>query len=74
MLRHFSTKADALAYVADEILFALNDQLETMEGCYERHYTDEDRETMRAKIADIESVEGLIRRAAESTDDDLTHR
>lgn len=70
MLKHFSTKADVLAYVADEILATLNDDLERMEGGDAQHYTDEECETMRAKIADIESVDDLIRGAAETVYDD----
>ena len=53
--KHFNHDDDVRSYIESELLAALRDDLERMEGHEEQHYTDEDRETMRNKISDIES-------------------
>lgn len=55
-MRHFETPAEALAYVMPELLDTLRDDLETQEGSEREHYTDEDRQTMRDRIADLEEI------------------
>ncbi|MCA0214711.1 MAG: hypothetical protein LCH79_16230 [Proteobacteria bacterium] len=58
--KHFGTAADTLAYVFSELLATLRDDLNSMEKDEPQMYTDEDREDMRARIADIETLERLV--------------
>lgn len=55
-LQFWKTEAEVLDYIRNEFLATLNDDLERMEGAERQHYEDEDREEMRARIADLESI------------------
>ena len=65
-LQHFTGLGDVLSYITSELLATLQDDLIRMEGSEAEHYDDEDRKTMRCKIADIEQVTPLIEALAES--------
>lgn len=64
--RHFNGLEDACTYIVRELLDALRDDLIKMEGTEAEHYADEDRATMRLRIADIEQVGPFIERLPES--------
>jgi hypothetical protein len=53
---HFKSEAAALAYIKAELLPTLNDDLTRMNFSESRHYEDSDREEMRNRIADLESI------------------
>lgn len=55
-LKHFKTHDEVMSFVESELLATLRDDLDRMEGNEAHHYTDEDREELRNKIADIETV------------------
>lgn len=56
MLKHFANTAAALAYIQSEFLDTLRDDLANMEGRESDVYEDEDRQEMRDRIADLESI------------------
>ena len=58
-MRHFESKASALAYVYSELIATLQDDLDRMEGSEREHYTNEDRAEMIARIADIEELDAI---------------
>lgn len=62
-LNHFASIAEAVTYMTTELLATLRDDLARMEKQEREHYTDEDRETMRLRIADLESVADLVEQA-----------
>jgi uncharacterized protein (DUF1786 family) len=55
----FHDPEGALAYAMSEIVATLHDDLERMENSERQHYTDDDRDEMRARIADIEAIAPL---------------
>lgn len=55
-MKLFSDESDALAYIKAELLATLEDDLSNMEGPERQHYDDADREEMRNRIADLESI------------------
>ena len=59
-LQHFTGLGDVLCYITSELLATLQDDLIRMDGREAEHYDDEDRETMRRKIADIEKIAPFI--------------
>lgn len=69
--KHFANEADATAWAITELLATLRDDLVRMEGYERKHYTNEDRKTMREKISDIAKLETILAtnaRAEKSTD------
>ena len=62
-LNHFTSITEAVIYMTTELLSTLRDDLDRMERQEREHYTDEDRETMRLRIADLESVADLVEQA-----------
>lgn len=56
-MRHFKTREAALAYVMPELLDSLLEDLERQCGSEREHYTDEDRNDMEKRIADLEEIE-----------------
>lgn len=59
-LKHFDGVPAVLAYVTSELLDTLRDDLSKQEGDESEHYTDEDRQEMRDRIADIESISPVV--------------
>lgn len=59
-MKHFDSPEGALSYLTSELLETLKDDLGKMEREERRHYTNDDRKEMKAKIADIETIEGHI--------------
>ena len=55
-LEYFSAASGAIAYIQDEIVATLEEDLSRMERDERRHYTDEDRAEMRARINDVQLV------------------
>lgn len=55
-MQHFTDEAAALAYIKDELISTLQDDLYRMEGKDSASYEDEDRDEMRARIADLEAI------------------
>lgn len=55
-LQFWKTEAEALDYIRAEFLATLRDDLDRMEREERQHYEDSDREEMRARIADLESI------------------
>jgi hypothetical protein len=55
MYKHFEDDAAVENYIREELLATLRADLDNMEGGEYHEYTDEDRETMRNRIADIEA-------------------
>lgn len=62
-LKHFTSMTEAVTYMTTELLSTLRDDLARMEKQEREHYEDEDRETMRMRIADLESVADLVEQA-----------
>lgn len=54
--QHFPDESAALEYIRAELLATLQDDLDRMEREESQHYSDEDRDEMRARIADLESI------------------
>lgn len=59
--QHFASREDVVSYIGEELLSSLQDDLLRMEGWESHHYTDEDRQTMRNRIADVEAVVPTLR-------------
>jgi hypothetical protein len=59
-LQHFTRPQEVCGYITYELLETLKDDLQRMESHEQQHYTDEDREEMRNKIADVEMVSPLL--------------
>ena len=55
-LQYFKDESAALEYIRAELLATLRDDLDRQEGEESQHYSDDDRQEMRARIADLESV------------------
>jgi hypothetical protein len=55
-LKHFASPYAVLAYIRDELVATLHDDLNRQEGDERARYTDEDREEMRNRIADVEAI------------------
>lgn len=55
-LKHFDSIAAVVGYIGPELVATLRDDLGRMEGEERKHYTNDDRKTMKAKISDIEAV------------------
>ena len=55
-LSHFASIEDAVNYMTHELIATLQDDLGRMEREERQHYTDEDREVMRKRLADLETV------------------
>ncbi len=55
-MQRFLSPQHCLDYALAEIIDTLRDDLDRQEGNEREHYTDEDRENMRATIADIEAI------------------
>ncbi|MCG7871032.1 MAG: hypothetical protein JAZ11_02890 [Candidatus Thiodiazotropha lotti] len=62
-LKYFSSITEAVTYMTTELLSTLRDDLARMERQEREHYMDEDRETMRWRIDDLESVADLVEQA-----------
>jgi hypothetical protein len=62
MFKHFENAAQIAAFIEMEVLDSLYADLERMEETEEDYYTDEDRDEVRNKIADIKAY--LARAAA----------
>jgi hypothetical protein len=60
-LKHFESRQAVVDYISSEIVDTLKDDLDRMEREDYRHYTDEDRQTMRNRIADVEAVVDTLR-------------
>jgi hypothetical protein len=56
-MEHFKTKTDCLQFALAEIIASLTDDLFLGETSEREHYSDEDRASLAAKIADIQSIE-----------------
>lgn len=59
-MQHFDTEQDAIAFAMPQLVATLKDDLSRMEVDEVLFYTDEDREVMKAKIADIEEIEPRV--------------
>lgn len=59
-LNFFASIAEAAAYMAEELLATLNEDLRRMERKEFHFYSDADREEMRARIGDLEEVAPLV--------------
>lgn len=59
-LKFFDTENSMLSFITGEILETLKDDLDKMQREDRRHYSNDDRKNMKAKISDIESIEGHI--------------
>ena len=59
-MKHFDSPDGALHYLTSELLETLKDDLGKMEREERRHYTADDRKDMKAKIADIQTIESHI--------------
>jgi hypothetical protein len=55
MFKHFADSDQIASFIKTEILDAMHNDLARMEESEEDYYTDEDRDEMRSKIADIET-------------------
>ena len=55
-MQYFTNEAAALAYIQAEFMATLEDDLGNMEHSEREHYTDEDRDQMRARIADLQAI------------------
>jgi len=55
-LSHFASIEDAVNYMTRELIATLQGDLGRMEREERQHYIDEDREEMRKRIADLETV------------------
>lgn len=58
--KHFQNANDALVFMVNELISTLEDDLDRMENSERDEYTDEDREAMINKIADMRSIEALV--------------
>lgn len=52
--KYFQDESHVRGYIETELLATLRDDLDRMEGDERKHYTKDDRQEMRDKIADIE--------------------
>ncbi|MFP3556380.1 hypothetical protein SB861_37555 [Paraburkholderia sp. SIMBA_049] len=59
--QHFASRDDVVQYIGNELLSSLQDDLSRMEREERRHYTDEDRQEMRNRIADVQAVIPTLR-------------
>jgi len=57
---HFPDLQAAVSYVVHELLSTLQDDLQKMEGSNADHYDDANRQEMKNRIADIETIAPLI--------------
>lgn len=55
-MRHFKTDAAAIDFALPELIATLKDDLSRMQNEEVLHYTDEDRQSMADKIADLEEI------------------
>lgn len=62
-LKFFDNVEDVLTYITGELVSTLRDDLDRMEGDERKHYSNEDRKDMKAKIHDIGKMEALIMNA-----------
>lgn len=69
-MQHFTDEAAAIAYIKDELISTLQDDLYRMEGKESASYEDEDREEMRARIADLEAIMPRLQLAPVTLDAD----
>jgi hypothetical protein len=51
--QHFENDADVRGYIESELLATLEDDLQRMEKSERSHYSDGDRDEMRARIHDV---------------------
>ncbi|MDR5839377.1 hypothetical protein [Caballeronia sp. LZ034LL] len=54
--QHFASREAVVEYIGRELLATLQQDLENMEHGEYHQYSDEDREEMRNRIADVEAV------------------